>query len=686
MQDRQTQPQDSSGTSTGPSREAARDSESQAQPSRISYLDGIRFRRVVRAAARRLIEKHGHLNAINVFPVPDGDTGSNMAGTMKSIVASTSATPESSIGRMSSIVAESALMGARGNSGVILAQFLAGFSEGVKDLSRVSPRDFSEAASLAARRAVEAIAHPKEGTILTVIRDWADHLRANCHSYKDFHHLLHDSLDRARQSVQETREKLAALKAADVVDAGGLGFVYLLEGIVEFTERGTINRRRQAAEASDVPGATDAADAADVPDGDGGSPTLGEAQERVAVQELTYGFCTECLIRNAADSPIDREELRVRLEELGDSIVVAGAGAVTRVHVHTDTPDTVFAIAAEYGEVSHHKAEDMLRQHRDLLAAVAGTHPQAAPAPTGTAVVTDSTCDLPRELLDEYAIRTVPLRLFLDDEEFVDKVSISADEFNRRLPSSRSARTSQPAPADFRAVYEDVLATHAEVASLHVTAMYSGTHQSAATVARTVSPRIAAVDCRTLTVGLGLVVLEAARRARAGMDAAEVALLAARDADNLHVYVSMDTLDFAVRGGRMSRGTGMVAKLLHIKPVLCFDPRQGGKVEVAAKGIGPRRAGEKLFALLERAMDGLTNPRLAVAHVGAPETAARYARELTARFGVAPLYVVPASPVLGCHSGPGACAVALLGDPKTDAATAADPRTDASQPANHEDD
>jgi len=641
--------------------------EGQAQPSRIRYLDGIRFRRVVRAAARRLIEKHGHLNAINVFPVPDGDTGSNMAGTMKSIVASTSATPESSIGRMSSIVAESALMGARGNSGVILAQFLAGFSEGVKDLSRVSPRDFAEAASLAARRAVEAIAHPKEGTILTVIRDWAEHLRENCHSYKDFHHLLHDSLDRARQSVQETREKLAALKAADVVDAGGLGFVYLLEGIAEFTERGTINRRSHAGD-TDAPGEGGAHDGAERAGGDDAcgadNATLGEAQERVAVEELTYGYCTECLIRSKTASPIDRDKLRVRLEELGDSIVVAGAGAVTRVHVHTDTPDTVFAIAAEYGEVSHHKAEDMLRQHRDLLAAVAGEQPHAAPAPTGTAVVTDSTCDLPRELLDQYAIRTVPLRLFLDDEEYVDKVSISADEFNRRLPSSRSARTSQPAPADFRTVYEEVLRTHAQVASLHVTAMYSGTHQSAATVARMVSPHIAAVDCRTLTVGLGLVVLEAARRAQAGMDAAEVARLAARDADNLHVYVSMDTLDFAVRGGRMSRGTGMVAKLLHIKPVLCFDPRKGGKVDVAAKGIGPRRAGEKLFALLGQALAALDNPRFAIAHVGAPDTAARYARELEARFGVAPLYVVPASPVLGCHSGPGACAVTLLGDPK----------------------
>lgn len=663
MQDMHPQPRTASG--------ATHDSGNQGQPARISYLDGIRFRRVVRAAARRLIEKHGHLNAINVFPVPDGDTGSNMAGTMNSIVTSTTVTQESSIGRMSSIVAESALTGARGNSGVILAQFLAGFSEGVRGLSRVSPRDFAEAASLAARRAVAAIAQPQEGTILTVIHDWADHLRTNSHSYKDFHHLLHDSLDRARQSVQETREKLAVLKAADVVDAGGLGFVYLLEGVAEFTTRGAISRRRQVQVVPDYPGTSAYQD---VPaylgtPGDGLLHPDG-FRERTAVAHLTYGFCTECLIRSTEPHPTDREELRVRLEELGDSIVVAGVGLVTRVHVHTDTPDAVFAIAAEYGEVSHHKVEDMLRRHRALPDTV--DSPRAAPAPTGTAVVTDSTCDLPRALLDEYAIRTVPLRLFLDDEEFVDKVSISAEEFNRRLPLSCSARTSQPAPADFHTVYTEVLTTHAEAVSLHMAAMYSGTHQSATAMARSVSPRITAVDCRTLTAGLGLVVLEAARRAGTGMGAVEVARLAARDADNLHVYVSLDTLDFAVRGGRMGRGVGTLGRLLRIKPVLRFDPRRGGKVTVAARGIGPRSAGEKLFTLLEKAVAGLAEPRFAVAHVNAPETAARYARELETRFGVAPLYVVPASPVLGCHSGPGACAVALLGNPPRD-----DPRPEA---------
>lgn len=595
-------------------------------PAKIRYLDGIRFKRVVQAAATRLIERHDHLNAINVFPVPDGDTGSNMAGTMRSIVSSTGDAIEQSIGRMSKVVAESALMGARGNSGVILAQFLCGFSEGVKGLGRISPQDFAKAASLAATRARESIANPKEGTILSVIHDWAAHLNENRHSYDDFHHLLRDSIVRARTSLAETREKLASLRAADVVDAGGQGFVYLLEGILEFTERGTITPRDEAPEAE-----------------------AGAAQEKVAIDDLTFGYCTECLL---SGEEIDRETLRARLEPLGDSLVVAGTTSLVRVHIHTDVPDTVFGIASEYGEVGHRKVEDMLRQHRDLL----GLTTQ----PVG--IVTDSTCDLPRDLLDEFGIATVPLRLFLDDEEYADKVDISAEEFNRRLPTSRSARTSQPAPADFVTAYRKQLSRHRDIVSLHVMGMYSGTCQSAHTVGKGFDGHVHVLDTRTLSCGLGLVVLEAARRAREGMSADEVLRLAERDASNLRVFVSMDTLDFAVRGGRMSRGTGMVAKLLHIKPVVEFAVRNEGKVDVVAKAIGVRRSEERLLELLRRDSEGMTGLRFAIAHVGAPATALRYAEQLQQRFGVAPEYIMPASAVLGTHSGPGACAVAMLGD------------------------
>lgn len=605
-------------------------------PNRIQYLDGTRFMRVIQAATRRLVEKHGHLNDINVFPVPDGDTGSNMAGTMRNIVTSSAKSIERSIDKMSSTIAQSALMSARGNSGVILAQFLCGFSEGVKDLRRISPADFAKAASKAAHRAMESISDPREGTILTVINDWAAHLKENCHKYQNFHDLLHDSLERAKQSVRSTTDKLASLKKADVVDAGGLGFVYLLEGIVEFTERGSIR-----SEGTDYVVAE----------------SVAPVQEKVAVEDLEYLYCTECLV--SSTDAIDSAALRTRLEPLGDSLIVAGTAETVRIHVHTNDPDIVFGIAAEYGDVSCHKYENMLEQHRRLL----------ADAAQQTGILTDSTCDIPDSLLREYNIQVAPLRLFLDDEEYIDKVTISTEEFNARLAGSTSARTSQPAPGDFKSLYEGMQEQFREVAALHVMARYSGTFQSSAAVAKMVWDAPEMLDSGTLTGGLGLVVLQAAKRAREGMSAAEIVRLAARDALNTRVLVSMDTLDFAVRGGRMSRSQGALARLLNIKPVLEFNSREQGKVDVLSKALGPKRCEQKLFAALHTYVDAIQPSRLefAVTHVHVPETGARYAERIEREFGVAPLYVMPASPVLGCHSGPGACAVSMLMHTETEA-------------------
>jgi len=614
-------------------------------PNKIQYLDGKRFKRVIEAATRRLVERHGHLNDINVFPVPDGDTGSNMAGTMRSIVSRSAQSIEHSIGKMSDIIAQSALMSARGNSGVILAQFLCGFSEGVKDLRRISPSDFAKAAATAASRAREAISDPRDGTILSVINDWATHLKQNCHSYQNFHDLLHDSLERAKESVRSTTDKLAALKSANVVDAGGLGFVYLLEGIVEFTEKGSL--RDSAAPAISPASA--------------GQHTA-PVRDRVAVDSLEYLYCTECLIAADGTAPIDRDALRALLAPLGDSLIVAGGADNVRIHVHTNEPETVFSIASRYGSVSCRKAENMLEQHRTLLQEAASAHNIPETALQRTGILTDSTCDLPQRLLDEYGIRVAPLRLFLNEEEFVDKVTISTEEFNTRLAGSASARTSQPVPADFLLLYEEMRASFREVAALHVMGMYSGTLQSSRTVGNSVWPSLEILDTGTLTGGLGLVTLQAAQRARLGMSAAEIVRLARNDAQNVRVFVSMNTLDFAVRGGRMSRSQGMLARLLNVKPVLEFNSRRQGQVSAVAKAIGPKRCEDRLFALLERdaAAHGKGTPVFAVTHVNVEDVALRYAERIRRQFGTDPLFVMQASPVLGCHSGPGACAVAML--------------------------
>ena len=596
---------------------------------RIQYLDGIRFKRVVNAAAKRLIEKHGHLNDINVFPVPDGDTGSNMAGTMDNVVKKSANALDQSIGKMSEIIAESALLGARGNSGVILAQFLCGFSEGVKGLQRVSLKDFSDAAANASKRSLEAIAEPKEGTILTVIRDWADHLCNNHHRYNNFHDLLYDSLEQAKESVRSTKEKLASLKAADVVDAGALGFVYLLEGIVEFTERGSLNKKD---EQRLIP-----------------EQTHNAVQDKVAVESLTYAFCTECMI---SGENIDRNALRTEVGAMGDSLVVAGTPSKVRVHVHTNEPEVVFEIAAKYGEVSHTKHEDMLKQHKDLLVAKCQR----------TGILTDSTCDLPEELIKEYDIHVAPLKLYMDDEEMLDKVDISTAEFNKRLASSHSVKTSQPSPAHYKKLYEELEANYDEVVALHVMATYSGTYQSSKNISTMFEQQASVIDSHTLTGGLGLITLEAAKLARKGCSAKEIEEFILKARDNTFVVVAMDTLDFAVRGGRLPKSVGFIAKLLNIKPVLNFDTANNGHCDIVAKGFGVRHSERKLLTRIKQSIKGKTNPRFAITHVEAPEKAARLAAKIKKEFGADIEFELQASPVLGCYSGPGACAVSVICD------------------------
>lgn len=595
---------------------------------RIQYLDGIRFKRVVNAAAKRLIEKHGHLNDINVFPVPDGDTGSNMAGTMDNVVKKSANTLDQSIGKMSEVIAESALLGARGNSGVILAQFLCGFSESVKGLQRVSLKDFSDAASNASQRALEAISEPKEGTILTVIRDWSDHLSNNYQNYNNFHDLLYDSLEHAKVSVLATKEKLASLKAADVVDAGALGFVYLLEGIVEFTERGNLNRKE---EQSIVP------------------EEAKGVHNRVAVESLTYTFCTECMI---SGENIDREALRKEIGALGDSLVVAGTPSKVRVHVHTNEPDTVYELAGKYGEVSHHKKEDMLKQHQDLL----------SDQSQRTGILTDSTCDLPEELISEYDIHVAPLKLYMDEQEMLDKVDVTTEEFNKKLPDSKSVKTSQPSPAHYKELYEKLDESYEEVVALHVMAAHSGTYQSSKTMGARILKEQHIVDTYTVTGGLGLVTLEAAKLARRGCGAKEIAEFVEAAKDNVFVLVLMDTLDFAVRGGRVSKNMGTVAKLLNLKPILEFDTDNDGRCGVVAKGFGVRHGEVKLMKQLKKRVQGKTNLRFAITHVNAPEKAQHLVEMLKKEFHSDVEFVMQASPVLGCYSGPGACAVSVLCD------------------------
>ncbi len=201
----------------------------------VAYLDGSRLSRAVIAGARFVAERAEPLNKINVFPVPDGDTGTNLASTLQKIASGIARVRQRHVREMSRALAEEAVAAARGNSGAIMAQFFCGFSEALPDVPRASTRDFAAAVVGArAESAYAAIARPVEGTILTVLRDWASAVRRRADGDADFARLLPESLREAKKSLENTPNQMKALKKAGVVDAGAQGFVYLLEGIVRY--------------------------------------------------------------------------------------------------------------------------------------------------------------------------------------------------------------------------------------------------------------------------------------------------------------------------------------------------------------------------------------------------------------------------------------------------------------------
>ena len=286
----------------------------------IEYIDGIRLYRSITAGLRRVVSRQEYLNKINVFPVPDGDTGTNMAYTLTSIEEGIQNNAYSDIKKMSMAIADSALDGARGNSGAILAQFFVGFADGIKDIEKLNAIEFSKAISHAKDYSYDALTKPREGTILSVIRVWSDSLESSSKNSNDFLKILSSGLIDSQKALEDTPKQLEVLAKAGVLDAGAQGFVDMLSGIQEFIESGSITETEL---------------------------TVIEAIEEVTTgTNEKYQYCTECIILG---EDIPRRLLQERLMDLGDSIVLAGTKVKAKVHIHSDDPHKVFTLCKEYG-------------------------------------------------------------------------------------------------------------------------------------------------------------------------------------------------------------------------------------------------------------------------------------------------------------------------------------------------
>jgi DegV family protein with EDD domain len=589
-----------------------------------SRLDGRELARALHAGIRRLLSQQEHLDRINVFPVPDGDTGTNLAITLSSVLGVVRGTPVAHAGQTLTRVADAALDGARGNSGAILAQFFLGMGDRAGHLEALTAHDFADALQTGATYARDALAEPREGTILTVLREAAAEAHAAvAHGVQDFVALTKRTLARAHAALDATRDQLDSLRKANVVDAGAAGFVVLLEGVTDYLATGELDESAAL-------------------------PAIAHADEEHAagaVESLEHRWCTECMITGDA---IDRRHLRERLSALGSSLVVAGTSGKVRVHVHVGDPETVFRLAGEYGAVSGQKADDMRRQER------AAHHA----ARRRVAIVTDSAADLPDDELEHLDIHLVPVRVHFGEHSYLDKVSLTAEQFFAMLASSPVApKTSQPPPGDFRRLFEFLGSHYESVVSVNLTGRASGTRQAAEAAAARANTheRVTVIDSLNASLGQGLLAMYAAECADAGMDAAQVADAVRAMIPRTHTLACLRTLDHAVRGGRVPRAAKVAADWLRVSPLLANFP--DGRVGIGGVLWGRSDLTHKFARFVARRLEAAKRWRVMVGHAAAPAEGELLRELLAARANVERTWLLPVGSALSAHGGPGMLAV-----------------------------
>ena len=596
----------------------------------IKYLNGIRFKRFIIHSAQRINQTEQYLNDINVFPVADGDTGTNMAATMNSIVKDIKKCKESSFSRISSIIADSALTGARGNSGAILAQFFQGLAEATKDKVRLSTETFAQAATKAAEQARNAISNPQEGTIITVMKDWANHLTEHAPNTPDFVELFKKALSKAKDSLAQTPDKLLILKKAGVVDAGAQGFVNILEGIVNFIEYGKIKSLKVIASTT---------------------KKMSSFNLEKVDSGINFQFCTECLLEGI---DVDLKTIKQRLSFLGDSLIIAGSKNKAHVHIHTDKPEDVFAELSEFGTIVKTKVDDMHKQHTKI---------KLDTQIKSIGLVTDSTCDLPPEIIKKYDIQVVPIVIQVGEKSYLDQIEIKPKDFCYLLQTSnQKISTSQPPPAFFTEIYNKIAAKYESIISLHISEKLSGTIQGARMGCkdREYSNKIHIVDSKTSSVALGLLVAKAAELIQGRCKLEEIIDRLKIAADNVKIFISIPTLKYLMRSGRLNKTKGLLGTLLNLKPILTVN--SDGNIVEAAKVIGQKRVVHKTLDLAIKFAKSVKNPRFGIAHVSAPELAQWYGYKIRNVFNSSKVMISEASPALSVHIGIGGAAIAVLGD------------------------
>ena len=317
-------------------------------------IGGAMLKEMFLTGAALLEKNRAYIDSLNVFPVPDGDTGTNMSMTMQSAVKEIQNCKGTNVSDIAAAASLGALKGARGNSGVILSQILRGFARALSGKEEMAPENFAAALTTGTEAAYKAVMKPKEGTMLTVARMMAEAVTKEANEGANLYKLIDVMIDEGERALLLTPELLPVLKEAGVVDSGGKGLVTILRGFKMVIDGEDVDEYVLAPQMQDTAGITGGEEGADLE----------------ALDDIEFGYCTEFFIIHLDESfsEADLDKLREKLMKIGDSVVVAHDSDFIKIHVHSNCPGKILQLALRLGEIDRIKIENMREQNRDVLA------------------------------------------------------------------------------------------------------------------------------------------------------------------------------------------------------------------------------------------------------------------------------------------------------------------------------
>lgn len=580
------------------------------------------FYGMILSGAKQIIHTEGYLNQLNVFPVADRDTGTNLASMMRYIVDNLS--PAKDTQELLHQLSQHGLIGCCGNSGLIFSQFFYGLTQHrIAEKVQVKLSDFVEMMASGYTSAYNSVSNPKPGTILTVMESWVlgyrDLLKNAKLSLTDSFNF---SLDKAKDALQETMNQLEVLKNNNVVDAGAQGFVNFLVGMQKFLT-GSKEEREKILADHQLDGEVIKID-----------PNFEDMTEFP-----NYRFCFETVIKTP-----DMDGLtpyQARLNKLGDSIVIGKGPQMLKIHIHTNEPEVVTEILTDVGSIVYQKIDDMIMQYN-----IANNHNRAK-----IAIVTDSMADIPEEFIQKYNIYRIPLQIKVNNHSFLDKTSINyLQTFKYLADSKNKVGTAAPSAAIVSRVFQFLEQFYDSIIVIPVGKSLSSTHDVILNQARKYNDKlISIIDSGLNSAPLGLLVAHAANMVQKGMKHEEIVVKLEAMRKQSNALVMLNSLDGLIRSGRLSKSMGIVARILNLKPLIKID-ESTGKPKVIGASFTKRGGWRKLVRMVSELYDDGKIKSVSVVHSNSPKHGAIFGKFIKRHTGLDPVYITEVSSVSGIHT------------------------------------